>query len=247
MKIAAYCPLHYGKEYLKEALESVSPMADRIVVLYTPKPSFGFRTDQPSPDSEEELRACCDSVKSKLTWVSAQWYTEGQHRDAIFNLCPEADLILPIDSDEVWTPDALQSCLRVATASGTPVARNYLIGGWRHYWRSLHWACTDVWQPVRIINPKGNGDFSIGAQDGQVAIHHLGYAQSSKTVGYKMSIHGHKNEIRPRWFEDIFGEPNRTRDLHPVVKDWWNAEKVVDESFPQSLRDHPNFGKAVIE
>lgn len=238
MKIVAYCPLLYGKEYLKEAIESVAPFADRIIILHATEPSFGFPTNRQLPDSEEELRACCDGVKDKLLWHKGRWYSEGQHRDTVFHLCPDADLVLPIDADEIWETRALQSCIAMA-AAGT--ARNYLIGGWKHYWRSLHWACTDVWQPVRIIKPAGHGDASLPG-----AIHHLGYAQASATVAFKMAIHGHKNEIRPGWFDEIFMNANRTKDLHPVVKDWWNAEKVTIDSLPAPLKAHPNFIKTVI-
>lgn len=239
MRVISYLPVHYGS-YLRQAVEAVAPFVDRIVVLYTPTPSYGHGTPLACPHSEEWLRAQCDGVAGKLTWHRGTWHKEGEHRDTIFSLAPDADLILPVDADEVWSADALARCIKEAYNSP---ARNFLTTGFEHLWRSFHWACHDPWGPVRLIKPRGSGDQYIGGK-----VWHLGYAETEEVMRYKWSCHGHQSELRPGWFNDIFmGWPTRRNDLHPVViNDWWRVDPVDPEVLPECLRTHPNFGKDII-
>jgi len=236
--IVAAIPLHYGAEYLRQAVEAVEPFVGRVVVLYTPHPSYGHSTVLPCPDSEESLRACCDGVAHKLTWKRGEWAGEGQHRNEIYNLCPDADLILQVDADEVWDQPSLLECIEYAE---THNYRNLLIDGFVHFWRSFRWACRDVWAPVRIIKPGGDGNHTIPGR-----VYHFGYAQGEAITRYKWTCHGHQNELRPEWFDSIFMDPERKRDLHPVVKDWWNAEPFDRAKLPESLQKHPYFFRDLI-
>lgn len=238
-KTIAFCPLFYGASYFKEAADSVAPHADLIHVLYTRQPSFGHRTTLRNPDSEESLRACVEHLGDQVEWHIGQWGSEGQHRDAIMAIAPDADIILPFDSDEIWSQTDIVRCIEEAKAS---TARNFLIQGWFHFWRSLGWANSDTWAPVRIIRPRGHGDATLHG-----TVFHCGYAISPELVAFKQSCHGHKSEWRPRWFEDIFmAWPERKTDLHPTTKLWWNALPFRADELPQCLREHPNFGKEVI-
>jgi hypothetical protein len=237
--IVAYCPCHYGSAYFKQAVETVAPFADRVIILYTAQPSFGFQANSACPDTEAVVRACCDGVGPKLEWHCGNWPTEGAHRDTIFRLAPDAELILPFDSDEVWDADALAACIDHARGS---TARTFRIQGWFHFWRSFDWCCRDVWAPVRIIKPGG-----VDSAELQGRVYHFGYAQPEATIRYKMSIHGHKNELRLRWFEDIFMRwPERNTDLHPTTLNWWNAEPFDKRTLPKVLHDHPFYSLDVI-
>lgn len=240
MQIVSYVPLHYGS-YLRQAVESVAPFVDHIVILYAPTPSYGHDTNLKCPHSEEWLRAQCDGVAGKLTWHRGTWGKEGEHRNTIFDLAPDADLILPVDADEVWDADALARCIKEAYDAPS---RNFLTTGFVHLWRSFGWACRDVWGPVRIVKPGGRGDQYINGK-----VWHLGYAETEEVTRYKWGgCHGHQNELRPRWLEDVFmGWPVRKDDLHPCVRDWWNAEPVDKTTLPECLHAHPNFGKEVIQ
>jgi hypothetical protein len=246
MKVVAYIPLHYGAEYLRQAAEAVEPFVDKLIVAYTPHPSYG----QPggnvaNPDSEEKLRACCDGIGAKLEWMPLIGsHAEGDHRGVATERCRElgADLILPVDADEVWNQPALESHLKLA--ADAPISR-YLVQGFVHFWRSFDWCCRDVWAPVRIIKPAGEGETTIGGLGD--AIYHFGYAQSEQITRYKWTIHGHQNELRPEWLNDIFcAWPQRKTDLHPVVKDWWTAEPFDKSKLPAALRTHPYFDLEVI-
>ncbi len=155
-------------------------------------------------------------------------------------VCPNADLIVRVDSDEAWEASALQSCVEQALKSP---ARNFLIKGFDHFWRSFDWVCRDPWAPVRLIRPKGHGDQILEGK-----IFHCGYCQSEKIVKFKLGCHGHKSELRPGWFEEIFlAFPERLTDLHPVVFNWWNAERFDKTSLPDTLKTHVNYSKEVVK
>lgn len=55
MKVCAYIPLLYGKEYLAASIQSYMDLVDKIYVLYTPKPSYGYNAHLACPESEQEL------------------------------------------------------------------------------------------------------------------------------------------------------------------------------------------------
>ena len=239
MKIAAYIPLHYGKEYLHWSIKSVQDVVDKIVILYTPRPSYGFGTAMHCPDTKEELYEICRTPKT--VWCEGVWNDEGAHRGEVVRYASDAQVILPIDSDEVWDTAVLQDCIKTVADSSV---RNHLVSGFVHFWRSFNYACQDVWAPVRALNMRAPG--------GQTTINgrvfHFGYAQCLKTVQYKIDIHGHKNEWRKDWFDHIYrGWPTRKTDLHPTTFNWWNAEPFDKTTLPSDLKAHPYYGLDVIE
>ena len=238
MKIAAYCPLHYGKEYLRWSIESIYDFVDKIIILYTGSPSYGHGTRLVCSDSHDELRSICN--RPKIEWHEGCWGGEGHHRDSVMRYVGGYDILLPLDADEVWEPSALERCVR---SVATSTERSYMTSGFIHFWRSFSWCCRDVWMPVRAINLRSPG--GTGSVAGM--IYHFGYAQNPATIRYKMDIHGHKDEIRPRWFEDIFlGWPERKTDIHPTTLNWWNAEQFDKTTLPQLLKNHPYYGLETI-
>jgi hypothetical protein len=243
VKVAAAYIVHYGKTYLRESIAACAPCVDQFFALYAPEGSQGHRSKVRCPEREEELRACFDSVSDRLTWVRGNWGSECEHRNAGHAMATEAgaDLILQHDCDEIWHPENLRDAIQQAH-DGT--AARYAIAGFVHHWRSLHWIAEDVWQPIRILKPIGQGE---GQQTLNARIHHMAYAQGEAIVRYKFEVSGHRNEIRPRWFEGIFmAWPERKTDLHPVVSAWWDAKEFNTSLLPDCLRAHPNFGKEII-
>ncbi len=258
MKVIAYIPLHYGAEYLRQAAESVEPFVDQLLVYYTPQPSYGHpASDVENPDGgrrgEEKLRACCDAIPAhKLHWHQVMApHTEGDHRGAAVATALNlgATIILPVDADEIWEQTALESLLRQAVNFQGGASR-FLVRNFVHFWRSFDWCCRDVWAPVRILKPAASGsggDFTFS--DDEIvgdAIYHFGYAQSEAITRYKWTIHGHQNELRPGWFDEIFLDETRKTDLHPVVKDWWNAVEFDKATLPAALHKHPYYDLRVI-
>ena len=243
MQVLAYSCLHYGKDYLSYAVRSVYNLVDRFAVLYSSHPSHGHKTMLPCPDSRDELRVAAYShdPDGKVEWYDGDWWREGDHRMAVMEVWKGEDLILPVDSDEVWDFQTLETMLKFAYKHE---AHDYLFSSFVHLWRSFGWACTDQMAPVRLIKPTGSGTMYL-PKVGQV--YHFGYAQRPETVRYKWSIHGHRNELRPGWYEDVFSRwPERKNDLHPTCKDIWNAEPFDKGKMPPLLRKHPFFGLEVI-
>lgn len=255
-KIVAYTALHYGKDYLASAIRSVIDHVDEYHALYTPIGSHGHRTDVPCPETRDELLEIALSAGSKLRWHEGEWGWEGQQRDTIFSVAPDADLILALDADEIWAEGLAQ--MVIESAAKHPFPTNFRVPI-IHYWRSFH-RCVlhDPAYPVRAISPKAKGQEAITFhpfradtpdtphdmpshevteilrkirageyRDEAMAINHMGYAQRSEIVNYKQLTHGHKGE----WRRDVdwFNDKfmaNAQVDCHPVGSDYWNPETV---------------------
>ena len=244
MKVVAYTALHYGKPYLAYAMQSLLDYVDEYWVLYSSSPSHnGGRAALPCPDAESDLHQIAATVAGgKLRWQRGDWRYEGQQRDAIYTLCPDADVILVADYDEVWPPELVQGVLNYAGR----VTYSEPVRGLRlpmiHYWRSFH-RCVlhDPALPVRVIFPRIDAKYGDRAQHTNLPpINHLGYAIPATYMQYKWSgIHGHQNELRPEWLREVF-LPNRQTDCHPVGSEYWNPEQVNPWDYlPEFMKSHP--------
>lgn len=246
MKVIAYTALHYGAEYLAYAARSVIDHVDEWHVLYSPVGSHGHRTELPCPDSRETLlKIAMQAGGDKLRWWDGDWTNEGQQRMTVHQVATDADVILVLDSDEIWPKGLIDDVMRLP-ANGAPVRR--LVVPCIHYWRSFYWAITaDPAAPTRIIYPKveNDGEFYYSLNK----INHFGYAQPAATVYYKQHTHGHKGEWRRdiNWYQDRF-LANAQVDCHPVGSEWWNPETVNPLDYmPDFMQQHPNWNKDLIE
>jgi hypothetical protein len=249
MKIVAYTALHYGADYLRHAIRSIIDDVDSYIVLYTPVGSHGHRTNAICPDTRETLyEIALEAAGDKLRWFDWEWTHEGAQRDSIFAIVPEADVIVVLDADEIWPPGLLTEAIETTKTWHRRDIRLPMI----HYWRSLQRVILhDPALPVRLIYPHTKDGAETFTPSSSLpkpyqAINHLGYAQRSAIVRYKLETHGHKNEFRRDcdWFTDIFMNTDRVTDLHPVGSDYWNAETIETPAF---LLDHPYARLSVIE
>lgn len=260
MKTIAYTALHNGRDYLGYAIKSVIDYVDEYYVLYAAQGSHGHRTSVPCPDTREDLYTIAQAVAGdKLHWIDGDWRWEGQQRDSIMEHCPDADVIIVLDADEIWGDGLVPEIVRYA--------KDGHIRHWRcrmvHYWRSFHRAIIhDPAYPERVIVPKyPSGDRTFTG--GRVASHlppikvpencywisHMGYAQRPEIVQYKQAVHGHRNEWRSdvNWFQDKY-MANAQHDCHPVGSDYWNPEPVNPLDYmPAFMAQHPYFDMEVIE
>lgn len=243
-KVLAYVPLHYGKEYLRESLLSIEPFVEKIIILYTEKPSYGFGTTVQCPETEGELKEIALSVSDKVEWIKISPGNEGEHRGYIYRLSEGYDGILSIDADEIFDQDDLPVAIDLADKSG----KRYIgFGGYINFWKSFNYACYDGFTPIRYINLKNTeGQYVVPCK-----VYHFSTAQSIETMKYKLLIHGHKNEIRPGWFEEVYQKwtpgAKIPLGLHLVSYNLWEATPYNKELLPLSLRRHPNYNKDVIE
>lgn len=273
MNVISYTALHYGKDYLYYAIKSVIDHVDKHYILYTPIGSHGHRTPVPCPETRDELFAIAQAAAGdKLVWVDGEWPYEGAQREHIHVVAPDADVVLVVDADEVWS----ERLVRYATRMHPSRFYEKNIERFRvpiiHYWRSFYRCILhDPAFPTRIIYPKIRGAEDtltsitfLGARDwtppGIAAeiheetvtmppINHFGYAQRPEIVEYKQLTHGHRGEWRRDvdWFNDVF-MANRQQDCHPVGSDHWQPESVNPLDYmPEFMSQHPYFNREVIE
>lgn len=259
MKTIGFMPLHYGAPYLAAAIRSVLYAVDEMWILYTPHPSHNGNTvtTVPCPDSARDLYAIArKAAGDKLRWVQGDWRLEGEHRDAIYQCAPDADMILSVDSDEVWNPPLIDVAFKVYEKS-MQEGRRYWLVPFVHFWRSFNRAIVNDGQlPQRITFPKASNDFyqkygtsyvERGNPASKRFICHFGYAIPVQHMRYKWSGgHGHQSELRP----DFLGkyERNELEDVHPVSKRFWSPEVVNPLDYmPEWMQEHPYWGLEVIE
>jgi hypothetical protein len=244
-KIIAYCALLYGKDYLKYSIQSVIDAIDEYHVLYALNPSHGHASNAVNPDTKDELRAIAESAAgSKLRWHENSWQYENEQRESIHHYVPDADVILIVDSDEIYTSETLAMIESEMTWQG-----KYIRIPAFHFWRSFHKGLMhDAAAPTRVIFPKSqHADWVMNAHQHQSFLH-FGYAQRSEIVKYKMQIHGHFNEFRTDcdWFKDKF-MANAQEDVHPCGHQWAHVEDVnPDDVMPDFMKSHPYYGLKLI-
>jgi len=243
--IIAYTALHYGAEYLEWSIRSVIDCVDEYHVLYSTIGSHGHRVNERPPDTKAELyNAARRAAQKKLRWHDGVWAFEGAQRDSIYTYQPKADCVLVLDADEVWGEGLARMALDVSAAGEAKDWTVPII----HYWRSFR-RCVlhDPAFPVRIIYPQRAPLLGTIPHDAdQHVINHFGYAQRVETVEYKLKVHGHKNEMNGKWYNEVF-LTNRQYDCHPVGSDWWNPQTVDPLQYmPAWMQEHPNFHKELI-
>lgn len=237
MKIVAYTALHYGRDYLRWAIRSVIDYVDEYVVLYSAVGSHGHKANSPCPETREELmRIASDAAKGKLAWYDGSWSHEGEQRDTIHDIAPQADAVIVLDADEIWPYAAM---IPAAIEFGIRSRRGRLRLPMVHFWRSFHRAVLhDPAFPVRILLPKIGNE---AATYHTAPIAHMGYAQRTEIVDYKQLTHGHRGEWRRDidWFRERY-LANAKTDCHPVGSEYWNPEPVEYRTYlPAWMEDHP--------
>lgn len=249
MKIVGFTALHYGLPYLDAAIRSVIDAVDEHYVIYSDIGSHGHRTDVPCPDSREDLMEVAhNAAGNKLRWYEGHFSTEGNQRDMIYQVAPDADVIIVVDSDEIYPVKLVETIVNLP-AENAPI-REFRVS-MVHFWRSFSKCVThDPAWPTRVIYPKakpiGSGMFAL-SEPGPIA--HMGYAIPPYLMEYKWRIHGHLNELRRDvdWFHDVF-MANRQYDCHPVGSEYWNPETVDPWLYlPEWMKSHKYANMAVIE
>jgi len=266
MKIVGYTALRYGADYLGWAIRSVIDHLDEYHVLYAVQPSHGHWSAAPCPETEMQLYEIAQrAAGAKLRWHSGNWTQEGQQRSAIYELAPDADAILSIDSDEIYSEKLIDSIKTYIgyTVGGQPRPTfslpefRYIRLPFIHYWRSFNRCILhDPAYPARLIFPKYQPPEHMKEilteatwPSNAGVVNHMGYAIRPEIMAYKWKIHGHLPELRTdvNWFYDVF-MANRQFDCHPVGSEWWNPEDVNPFLYmPHWMIEHPFYGKKVIE
>lgn len=247
-----FCITHYGAEYFRAALEAIAPQVDKIVILYTDMPSQGFMPETAMlPDTEASLIHCTDIVADKIRWIHGRWPNEGAHVDAILQFAAGYDWLVRFDTDEIFPDGFVDEMIAQADKDmedhepWQDHAKNYRVP-FVHHWKAFDKVCRDGQMPVRLTRTSGGvGEKYLDAK-GKWWVHHMGYAQDTKYINYKLQVSGHRPEFRPEWYAEKW-MANAQEDLHPVCKyGFWNAEPYDKTTLPAVLLKHPNYNKDVI-
>lgn len=238
MRVISLTVAHYGRDYIRWGLRSVADSVDACYVLYSDQPTFGHVAGFPCPETKEELQSEAQiGAGDKLRWITGHWWGEGQHRDAIMKIEPDADVILIVDTDEVWEAGLAEDVIHHFERH--PDHRTVRILT-THYWRSFYRGIlNDTLHAEHGHAPKSPGTVGHGLES-ERRIHHFGYAQNSGVTYYKQFTHGHRPEWRSDWYETKFA-PNAQFDCHPVIHDFWNPTAINpwDIGLPSFMTDHP--------
>lgn len=253
-RIFSYSILHYGKDYLPFALSSVSSVVDRSYIFYTPTPSHSHSSDMQNPETRNMLMGSIPVyLWSRLTWVDTEnFYDEGPQRDyAVRTLIKDgADIILNLDYDEIHDSNVLEQMVREVWDRN--IARNHLVN-MRHFWRSFSWACNDEGWPVRFIDTRKATGTNYLSPTMFGKVNHFGYAVTDAIMKYKWSLHGHKDEMRPNWFEEHWSVWPPGDNVHPTNgrkengEGWWKPEPYDKKLLPEVMKLHPWYNVERIE
>lgn len=251
MKIIAYTALLYGSDYLGYAIRSIIDHVDEYWVIYTPIGSHGSRADVPCPDSEEALYAIAtEAAGDKLWWYKSTWSSEGQQRDKIHELVPDADVVIVLDADEIWPQKTIAKVIEYAGTIQYSAPYRTIALPMIHYWRSFyHCIIDDKSYPARVIFPRIDASYGGTTYHGLAPINHFGYAQNAIVTAYKQYTHGHAHEWRHDidWYKDRF-LANAQADCHPVVKDYWKPVSIDPWAYlPDFMSKHPYAHLGVIK
>lgn len=252
-EVSSYTIAHYGADYIGYSLKSIEPLVDRLYVFYTPHPSHGHKTDVQPIETRDELMGAviAANLPVSVSWLETDFWHEGQQRDyAVRTLTNDgADLILVVDVDEVWHEHVLDKALRHVWEMNA--ARNWLIN-FSHAWRSFGYMCRDNNWPVRIIDTRHTGGTGYVPKE-LGDIYHFGYCVTDKVMSYKWAVHGHKDELRPNWYETKWQAWPPPDDCHPTNGrneqgiGWWNPVPFDKRELPHVLRTHPFYNEEIIK
>lgn len=234
----------YGSDYMEWGLRSIRDSVDECWVLYTNQPSFGHGTQLPCPDTREMMYDCAvKGAGSKLRWFEGSWPGEGYHRDTIFQLVPDADVILVVDTDEIWQAGLAEDVIRHMERTDDRTLRIPVSHAWRSFNR---WILNDGMHGEHAHAPKHTG-MVRAPFDSDKRIFHFGYALRTELMFYKQHVHGHKPEWRWDWYDSKV-LPNAQVDVHPVVIGAWNPEPADPFALglPEWAREHPYASLEVI-
>ena len=247
--IVANIAMHYGSDYVAYAIKPIYDHVDKIVVAYAEKPSHGHSSNLVNPDTRS---LCYDAVyqsgdpKNKIRWIDGVWRQECDQRNIIFDLYPNADMICLVDADEIWHSHEFAATLEWCLRSPVKACKQSL----RTPWRSFNWICDDQMIPDRWFKPKLSEYTTVNVPQEIGVYYHMGYARELKHIKYKLSCHGHTDEIFKGWFENKYSSwspTNNIPDLHPTCSGFWYASPFDKYLLPVVLRDHPYWNKSLIE
>ena len=227
------------------ALRSVSPLVEKSYIFYTPHPSHGHSSTLINPETRDEIMSSIPADEwNKIVWIDTEnFWDEGPQRDfAVQTLIKDnVDIILNVDYDEIHDAVILEKMIKEVWNRN--ISRNWLCNMF-HMWRSFSYCCEDDGWPVRLIDTRHRNGMNYISPVEFGKIFHFGYCITNELMKYKMSLHGHKDELRPNWYEEKWLAWPPVDDCHPTNgrkengEGWWNPKPFDKNLLPSVLRSH---------
>src|SRR5574337_2004369 len=240
MRTAAYIPLHYGKDYLPYAINSVISEVEKIYILSSSEGSHGHKSKMICPETKQQLIECIPSeFVDKIEWIDGNWTQENQQRNYAHELARTKgyEILVAVDADEVWKPELLKELIQLTYERKA----NKCLVWMRHLWRSFNLICDDQMRQERIYYLGADANDLIYAPQATNQVWHFGYAIRPELMEYKISIHGHKAEWKnPNWYQQTFMEwPVGDGWVHPVCENVWYPKHFDKKELPEFMCVHP--------
>lgn len=240
MKLGAAIPVLNEWRFLPAVAGQLLKVCDRVVVLRNEKAFAGAKVKvklSPPPPLDPRI----EIVQGR--WESELGETEGITRNMGMEHLSDCDFVFTVDSDEIFTVDALKE---IATLGNRG---HHAIACFLHtYWKSPRFEidpperiCATVllrrdmrFRHMRVLN----GEPHILRKQ---LMHHLSFVRTDEEVKEKLRTYGHAHQIPDTWFEKVWKQWDRDQtieNLNPVRRtSFHRAVPARDAEMIQAILD----------
>ena len=231
LRVATAFILHDDAYYLAPSIQSFQEAGE----------VFAFVSRVPWHDQPGDWEAAAQiAQEAGAEVVLGDWRSELEHRQFALSYLREkgyTHTLIP-DGDEIIEPALLQHLLQIAAVGLAD--RVYV--HWDTYWKSPEYVIRprEAFTPcllldLRVAEPVGGRNFTggrsllLGPEYGLV--HHLSYVGPDSRIRRKLATWGHKNEVLPGWWEQVWqawDADKLLQNLHPTHPPAYGfAERIV--------------------
>lgn len=213
MKLGAAIPILNEWRFIPAVVGQLLTVCERVVLLR------GCRSQSGAPVVvRDDLVPALDP---RVEILEGNWQTERETRNAGMEALADCDYVFMVDSDEILLEKDLLRLRDLAAEGRHEVLAVRLFT----YWKT----------PEYRIDPPEEGTIKMvlrkgirleGVREVRAPVHttdvrcrHLSYVRSDEELLEKIRLSGHAHELRPGWYEKVWKEWDRNRDLenlHPV-------------------------------
>lgn len=227
--VVCYC-VHDDSYYLAESIASFREAG----------PIFVFVSRVPWHDQPGDWEAAAEVARTAgAVVVLGDWTSELTHRQGAFAWLVEkgyTHALIP-DGDEIIEPRLLDTLRKLAEHD---LAERVYVH-WDTYWKSPEYVIrpreaftplllVDFRQAQPVQNRHFEGGRSLLLSPDYGLVHHLSYVGPDSRIRRKLSTWGHRNEVVPGWYEQVWNAWDTNKMLrhlhptHPHAYEW--AERI---------------------
>lgn len=208
---------------------------------------FVFVSRVPWHDQPGDWQAAAQTARdASAEVIEGEWTSELAHRQEALQALREkgyTHALIP-DGDEIIEPPLLHALLQIAAVE---LAERVYVH-WDTYWKTPEYVIRprEGFTPLLLVDlrrtePEDGRNFSGGRglllPPKYGLVHHLSYVGPDERIRRKITTWGHKDEVRPGWFENVWlawDTDKLLRNLHPTHPPAYGfAERIA---VPEILR-----------